>query len=513
MIKYGYLEPDMASRSMDEPIVLNYQRFAPNQGLAPYFREEVKKQLDRILHQNKYKKENGEYYNLYQDGLKVYTTLDNTLQQYAEKAMKDRMTKLQKEYEKAYGKNKPWLKNKPGFQSVLKRLKIYKRLKALKFSEEEILDSLSKPVEQELFSWNGSIKKSISTLDISMEPSTGAVRAYVGGIDYRYFQYDHVSQSKRQVGSTFKPFVYTTALESGMKPCSYFSPKAITYTDYEDWKPTNASDADSLKNLNYSLKYALSHSINTVAVKVLHETGINNVIDQAHAMGVQSNIEEVPSIALGSSNLRMIELGEAYTSFVNGSKPSQPIFIRKIKTKDGKLLASYEDLNPQGPIEKVYSDYTRQVMLEFLKATVDDGTAQRLRSKYQFNNDIAGKTGTTQDNKDGWFVGILPQLVTVIWVGNDHQQVGFSNTTIGQGANSALPIFANYLRALNKDQKYNKITKSTFETPSDQVIADLNCPLIKKETFLQRLFESSPDKTEFKKKKKKGIFSWLFNKD
>ncbi|MFH4967939.1 transglycosylase domain-containing protein [Gaetbulibacter sp. M240] len=526
MVKYGYLEPDMASRSMDEPIVLNYQHFAPNQGLAPYFREEVKKQLDRILRQNKYKKENGEHYNLYQDGLKVYTTLDNTLQQYAEKAMKDRMAKLQKEYENAYGKNKPWLKNKSGFQSVLKRLEIYKRLKALKFSEEEILDSLSKPVEQELFSWNGSIKKSISTLDslsyylkflntglISIEPSTGAVRAYVGGIDYRYFQYDHVSQSKRQVGSTFKPFVYTAALESGMKPCSYFSPKAITYTDYENWKPTNASDADSLNNLNYSLKYALSHSINTVAVKVLHETGINKVIDQAHAMGVQSNIEEVPSIALGSSNLRVIELGEAYTSFVNDSKPSQPIFIRKIETKDGKLLASYEDLNPERTVEKVYSDYTRQVMLEFLKATVNEGTAQRLRSTYQFNNDIAGKTGTTQDNKDGWFVGILPQLVTVIWVGNDHQQIGFSNTAIGQGANSALPIFANYLRALNKDAKYDKITKSTFETPSDQVIADLSCPLIKKENFLQRLFEPSPDKTEFKKKKKKGIFSWLFGNE
>ncbi|GAA4281526.1 transglycosylase domain-containing protein [Gaetbulibacter aestuarii] len=525
MVKYGYLEADSASIAMEKPLILDYQHFAPNQGLAPYFREAIKKQLDSILHQNKYKKPNGKYYNLYRDGLKVYTTLDNTLQKYAEQAMKDRMAKLQKQYENAYGKNKPWLTNKPGFELALKRLKKYQRLKASNLSEKEILDSLSKPREQELFSWDGSISKSLSTRDslsyylkflntglISMEPSTGAVRAYVGGIDYRYFQYDHVSQSKRQVGSTFKPIVYTAAIESGMNPCTYFSPKAVTYTDYEDWKPTNASVKDSINTLNYSLKYALSNSINTVAVKVLHETGIERVIDQAHAMGIKSNIESVPSIALGSSNLKVIELCEAYTSFVNESKPSKPVFIRKIETNDGKVLASYTDLNPKQPVEKAYSDATRQVMLEFLKATVNEGTARRLRSTYQFKNDIAGKTGTTQDNKDGWFVGILPQLVTVIWVGNDNQQIGFSNTAIGQGANSALPIFANYLRALNKDAHYNSLTKSSFETPSDKVTRSLDCPPTKKESFLERLFEPSPDKTEFNKKRKKGIFSWLFGK-
>ncbi|GGK25260.1 penicillin-binding protein 1A [Yeosuana aromativorans] len=524
MVKYGYLNPEEASKIKAKDFVLNYQHYAPNQGLAPYFRAVIKKQLDSILQLDKFKRPNGEPYNINQDGLKVFTTLDNTLQRYAEIAMRDHMTKLQKQYEKAYGNHDPWLKNKPAFLAMKKRLKKYKTLKALNLSEKEITDSLNKPQKQELFSWDGDTVKSMSTLDsleyylkilnaglISIEPSTGEVRAYVGGIDYRFFQYDHVSQSKRQVGSTFKPIVYTAALENGMSPCTYFSAKAITYTDYDDWKPTNASESDE-DNLNYSLEYALSHSVNTIAVKVLHETGIDSVISQAKAMGIKSHIEKVPSIALGSSNLKLIELAKAYTSFVNDSRPSEPVFITKIENKDGKVIASYDDLNPEQTIPKAYSDYTRQVMLEFLKATVNDGTAQRLRSSYNFKNDIAGKTGTTQDNKDGWFVGIMPNLVTVTWVGNDNQQIGFSNTSLGQGANSALPIFANYLQQLNADSNYNKITRAFFEKPSDDVIKDLDCEPTKKDNFLQRLFETNSDKTTFKKKKKKGILSWLLGK-
>ena len=521
MVKYGYLSPDKASKIKGEDLVINYQHYAPNQGLAPYFRALIKKQLDSILQQDMFKKSNGDTYNLYQDGLKVYTTLDNTLQRYAENAMREHMTKLQKQFEKAYGKHAPWQKNSPVFKASKKRLKQYKTLKALNFSEKEITDSLNKPQKQELFSWDGDTIKHMSTLDsleyylkflnagfISVEPSTGAVKAYVGGIDYRFFKFDHVSQSQRQVGSTFKPIVYTAALESGMSPCTYFSSKAVTYTDYDNWKPTNASEIKQ-DNLNYSLEYALSHSVNTIAVKVLHETCIDSVISQAKAMGIKSDIEHVPSIALGSSNLRLIELAKAYTSFVNDSRPSKPVFITKIEDKDGKVIASYGDLNPKQPAPKAFSDYTRQVMLEFLKTTVNDGTAQRLRSVYHFNNDIAGKTGTTQDNKDGWFVGIMPSLVTVTWVGNDNQQIGFSNTAIGQGANSALPIFANYLRQLNADSNYNKITQTSFEKPSSEVLHDIDCKPTQKDGFLKRLFKTNTDKTTFKKKKKKGILSWL----
>ncbi|MFC4721080.1 transglycosylase domain-containing protein [Geojedonia litorea] len=523
MNKQGFISDEEASIATESELELDYHHYAPNQGLAPYFRAEIKKQLDSILQNPDYKNPNGETYNVFRDGLKVYTTLDNTMQRYAEEAMREHMSNLQATYEKAYGKRAPWLKNKAVYEAAKKRLKVYKKLKTSGISEKAINDSLSKPKSLELFSWDGTIMESVSTLDslehflkflnaglISLEPSSGAIRAYVGGIDYRFFQYDHVSQSKRQVGSTFKPFVYTAALENGMDPCAYFSVKPVTYTDVDDWTPTNASEIDD-EDIDYSLEYALSNSINTIAVKVLYETGIDKTIEQAYKMGIKSTIENVPSIALGSANLSLLEMASAYSSFVNSSMPSTPIFITKIEDKNGNIIASFEDLNPKINQEKAFSDETRQTMLEFMKATVNSGTAQRLRTSYKLNNNIAGKTGTTQDNKDGWFAAIMPNLVTVVWVGNDNQQIGFSSTSIGQGANSALPIFAKYLQKLNNDSKFRTITHAEFETPRDDVLNNLDCEQSKKESFLERLFRSDSDSKEFRKKRK-GIFDWLKKK-
>ena len=519
----GYISEEEASKAIKNEIELDYQYYSPNQGLAPYFRNKIKVQLDSLIKLKKFKNSDGEVYDLFRDGLKVYTTLDNTMQQYAEDAVKKHLKKLQHQYEVAHGKNAPWLKNKRAYEYALKSLKSYKNLKAKGVSENIIMDSLNTTREVELFSWDSTTVSSLSTLDsleyylkflnvgfLSMEPSTGAVRAYVGGIDYHFFQYDHVSQSKRQIGSTFKPIVYTAALENGMDPCNYFSVKPVTYTDFDNWTPNNATEIED-QNLNYSLENALSNSVNTIAVKVLHETGIDNVIKQAHQMGINSDIEKVPSIALGSSNLSLIELAKAYTSFVNYSKPSTPIFITKIEDQKGNVIASYEDLYPNTKQDQAFSDDTRQIMLEFLKSTVNHGTAQRLRSTYNFKNDLAGKTGTTQENKDGWFVGIMPKLITVIWVGNDNQQIGFTSTSIGQGANSALPIFANYLQELNKDSRYNSITRARFEKPSKHILQLINCEPTKKEGFFERLFGNKKSKREFKKKKK-GIFSWLKKK-
>ncbi len=529
LVNYEYLTENEASNGKKADLTLDYQYYAPNQGLAPYFRAELKKQLDTILKLKKFRKPNGESYNLFHDGLKIYTTLDNSMQRYAEEAVREHMKSLQVQFETAYGQNAPWLKNKPAYLAAKKRLKKYKKLKSKGLTEKAIDDTLRKTYKTELFSWNEEDDniKSLSTLDsleyyskflnagmLSLDPKSGEIRAYVGGIDYRFFQYDHVSQSKRQVGSTFKPIVYTAALENGMPPCSYFPIKAVTYTDVDNWTPTNSSETSAdEENLNYSLEKALSNSINTIAVKVLYETGIETVIDQAHKMGIQSNIQHVPSIALGSANLNMIELAKAYTTYINESVPSTPVFITRIEDKNGNLIASFEDLNPKPSNEKAFDDSTRQVMLEFMKATVNEGTANRLRSKYQLENSIAGKTGTTQDNKDGWFVGITPKLLTITWVGNDNQQIGFSSTSIGQGANSALPIFAKYLQKLNNDSKYNPITRATFEEPSQEVLQSLDCELAKTDGFFKRLFKSDNDTKTFEKKKKKGIFSWLKKKD
>ena len=531
MEKYGYLTEDEAMKAKKDSIIIDYQNYAPNQGLAPYFRAQIKKQLDSLLKEKKYLKPDGEPYNIYHDGLKIYTTLDNTMQRYAEAAMKEHMSDLQRQFEKAYGQNAPWLKGKSAFEAAKKRLKAYKKFKAQGLDDTAIEDSLKIKHQTDLFSWDENSVKSMSTLDsleyyskflnaglVSLDPSNGAIKAYVGGIDYGFFQFDHIVQSKRQVGSTFKPIVYTAALENGMDPCTYFPLKAITYSDVNNWRPTNSGTFED-EDLNYSLQKALSNSINTIAVKVLYETGIDKVITQAENMGIKSKIEAVPSIALGSSNLTVLELAKAYTSYVNGSKPTHPVFVTKIEDKDGNVIAYYDDLYPDQSKEVMaYSDDTRQVMLEFMKATINEGTASRLRSTYQLNNAIAGKTGTTQDNKDGWFVGVMPKLITVTWVGNDNQQIGFSSTGIGQGANSALPIFAKYLQKLNTNPKYNDITKASFETPSEAVLNALDCEPTKADGFFKRLFGNNEDERKFEKKEKKkkkggGIFGWLKKKD
>ena len=524
MVKYGYLSEKEGSDAMQSKIELDYQYYAPNQGVAPYFRENIKKKVEKLLKDKDYLKPDGSNYNIYRDGLKIYTTLDLTMQKYAEEAMQKHMAKLQQTYEDAYGNRAPWLTNKKILESNLKKLKRYQQLQAQGLSEAQIKDSLTVKKEVELFEWSENKVVQASTIDslqhylkflnsgmVALDPENGAVRAYIGGIDYRYFKYDHVSQSKRQVGSTFKPFVYTAAIENGMEPCTYFPVKEVTYTDMDDWTPKNAGGLND-PDLNYSLEKALSNSVNTIAVKVMNDVGIEKVIDLAHKMGIESEIEEVPSIALGTENLGLLELAKAYTSFVNESKPTTPLFITKIEDKNGNLI--FENEAEEKEPEQVYSDYTRQVMLEFMKATINEGTATRIRNTYGLTNDIAGKTGTTQDNKDGWFVGITPKLVTVTWVGNDDQRIGFSSTGIGQGANSALPIFGEFMQELNRDEDFNSITQAKFETPDNEVLNDLDCELSKEDGFFKKLFGGEKDKKEFKKEKKKkgGIFSFLKGK-
>ena len=330
---------------------------------------------------------------------------------------------------------------------------------------------------------------------LSIDPSDGAVRAYVGGIDYRYFKYDHVSQSKRQVGSTFKPFVYTTAIENGMDPCTYFSPSKVTYTNYEDWSPSNSGDdEDEDPYINYTLENALSNSVNTIAVKVFDKVGIPKVLQQVKKLNIPEDLPKEPSLALGVAEINLKNLTGAYASYVNDSKPVKPYYITKIEDKEGNIIFEFK---PEASTEKAYSDYTRQVLLEMMKSTVNKGTAARLRSSYKLNNAIAGKTGTTQENKDGWFVGITPKLVTVTWVGNDNHSIGFKTTGLGQGANSALPIFAKYYQKLNTDSDFNEITKAQFEKPSSQVLNDLDCEPEKRDGFFKRLFKRKEKKKKF----------------
>ncbi|MGA9588954.1 MAG: transglycosylase domain-containing protein [Salegentibacter sp.] len=521
MGKYDYLTEEEVKEAEKKDIELDYKSYSHDEGVAPYFREQVRKDLSDIL--DTLKNKDGKKYNIYRDGLIVHTTLNYKMQVLAEEALKEHMEELQKQHEKSYGKYAPWLKNKAVIEDALKRSGTYKYFKKEGYSEEEIRKELEKTKPTELFEYGGSETKNISVIDsvkhylkflnagmLSVEPSTGAVLAWVGGVDFSYFQYDHVSQSKRQVGSTFKPIVYTAALEKGIEPCTYFSVRKVTYA--KGWTPTNASADEDDPYMNYSMKYALSHSLNTIAVKVLMRTGIQNVINEAREMGIESKLPKVPSIALGTAALNVEEMAEAYTSFVNHGKPEKPYYITKIEDAEGNLLA---DLSPEKERKKAFSETTRQVMIQMMKATVNEGTATRLRTVYGLNNDMAGKTGTTQDNKDGWFVGILPNLVTVTWVGADDQRIGFRNTAIGQGANSALPIFGKFVQKLNHESEFSKITRAHFAPVSAEVASLMDCDDSKKDNFLKRLF-SNPDKTEKyekkEEKKKKGFFQRLFGK-
>ncbi len=506
MVKYKYLSSNRADQTMNKPIELDYQYFNHDLGLAPYFREEVKKELIKILEEHK--KPDSTVYDVYKDGLKIYTTLDSKMQFLAEEAMKEHLQVLQKEYETSYGSTAPWKNNDALIKTAVKNLDLYKKLKEQGLSETQIEDSLSVKKDIELFEWEGNATKKISSIDslqhylkflntgmIAIEPTTGAVQAYLGGIDYRYFKYDHVSQSKRQVGSTFKPFVYTTAIENGMKPCTYFSTKEITYTNLDNWTPKNAGEEED-PHLNFTLEKALSNSINTIAVKVLNDVGIPKVVEQIRKLGITDSLSQEPAMALGTDGIKIKELAGAYASYVNEGKGVTPYYISKIEDKNGNIIASFEPKVTEIP---AYSDYTRQALLEMMKSTVEQGTATRIRTTYKLENDIAGKTGTTQDNKDGWFVGITPNLVAITWVGNDNYNIGFKTTVMGQGANTALPIFAKLYQKLNQDPAFDPITKSKFEKPSEEILKDLDCKPEKRDNIFKRIFGKKKKKKKFKK--------------
>lgn len=526
MEKYGYIDESLKKETSERPLETNYRRFDHNKGVAPYFREKIRLEVKTIL--DSLNASNNTTFDLYKDGLKIHTTLDIHMQCYAENAMTQHMKDLQSQFEKAYGENAPWLKNKNLLDKRIKELKLYKTLKGQKWSDVKILDSLNAQSTFRLFSWEGDELKNVSVVDslrhtmkflsagfVAVDPNSGAIKAYVGGINFDYFKYDHVADSKRQVGSTFKPIVYTTALEQGIVPCSYYPVEEITYTNQKGWTPSNGGKEEMDRHLNFSMEKAISESVNTIAVKVLEDVGIEPVIDQAKKMGLRSELPKVPSLALGTAQLSMLELIGAYTSYANNSRVSKPFYITKIEDKSGNVI--YED-QKRAEAEEAFSNETRQAMIEMMKSTVNSGTAQRIRTRYGLKNDLAGKTGTTQNNKDGWFVGISPKLVMLSWVGNDDHRIGFSHTSIGQGANSALPIVALFLKQMNQDKQFNTITQATFETPSDEVVAALDCDLEKRDGFLKRLFKKDQKEREFdatseeKKKEKKGLFGFLKKK-
>jgi len=511
MYSNDFISQPEADSLKQTPLQLNYRQYDHNQGLAPYFREEVRKQ---ILSWTKVQREKGEDYNIYTSGFKIYTTLDSKMQTLAEEAMTEHMKGLQDNFEKSYGKRAPWINDKNLINKVIQGSEPYKKWKNAGLNEKAIMDSMNLKKQMQLSDWHQDEMRTASSVDsllhylkflntgsLSIDPKTGAVKTWIGGINFEHFKYDHISQSKRQVGSAFKPIVYTTALENGISPCTYFSAQEVAYENMEGWSPSNSGKKDEAY-LNYSMEEALSNSVNTVAVKVLEKTGIPNVIGQAQKMGIETTLPSLPSLALGTAEIKINELAGAYASYLNDGKAVTPFLIKKITNAKDSILEVFEPVTAE---KRAFSEENGQIMIEMMKATVNSGTAARIRSTYGIKNDIAGKTGTTQNNKDAWFVALTPKLLNITWVGLDNHEIGFSSTSLGQGANAALPIFALWIQKLNADKSFDHITKAKFPTPSSAVMNKLDCDPVKRDGFFKRLFKNP-------KKKKTKDFKTSNNK-
>ena len=482
------------------PIELDFKRTNHNDGLAPYFREYLRKYMKGWLKENK--KPDGSEYNIYADGLKIYTTIDSRIQQYAEEAVATYMPILQEQFYNHWEDEgtdsipAPFDQEmRPGqVDTILMKAthgsERYRKLIKNNVSEEDIQEVFNTPVKMNVFTWNGGVDTVISPKDsilhykallqtgmMSMDPQTGFIKAWVGGIDHHYFQYDHVKEARRQVGSTFKPFVYAAAIDQhNYSPCMKIPNVQVifekeTWGLEEDWIPRNSGEKYG-GELN--LKEALANSVNTITAYLMKQVGPRKVRKFARAMGLKGRIPPAPSICLGTPDVSIYEMVGAYGTFANKGVYSSPIFLNRIEDKNGIVLDEFSPIT-----KEVLSEEKAYVILNLMQGVTKKGSGVRLRWKYGFKNQIAGKTGTTQNHSDGWFMGIVPNLVTGVWTGATDRAVHFRTITLGQGANMALPIWGEFMTRVYADPEL-AISMSDFEAPS-QISIELDCDQFDKE--------------------------------
>lgn len=479
MVKNGYLEEAQYDSISQIPIDMSHFGVMDhNTGQATYFREFLRKELTEWA--KEHTRADGKPYNIYRDGLKIYTTIDSRMQRYAEEAVDEFMGKeLQPSFFKHWEghKNAPFsLNDKDKIDNIIetsmKRSDRYRQLKNSGMCYDSIVAVFNTPVEMKVFSWDGPFDTVMTPMDsiryykwflqsslVSIESHTGHVKAYVGGIDYQFFKYDHVTQAQRQVGSTFKPFLYALAMQEGeYTPCTKIPniPYNIQLENGDFWSPKNAG-----KHVNeeITLKYALAQSNNWISAYLMNRFGPQAVISMARRMGVESPIDPVPSICLGVCDLKLIEMVGAMSTFANQGVYIKPMFITKIEDKNGNVIQRF---SPEE--NEAMSEVTAYKMIELMKGVVQSGTGGRLRYMYNLNNPIAGKTGTTQNQSDGYFMGITPDLTTGVWVGAEDRSVHFRSTALGQGSRTALPIWALYMKKVYADPTLN-VSKGEFPRP------------------------------------------------
>ncbi len=479
MAKYGYLDEQATDSLQQLPLELQYKRESSQEGLATYFREHLRQELDGRL--KKHTSPDGAAYNLYTDGLRIYTTIHSKMQTFAEEAVQEHLAKLQKSFDAHWKGRKPWGNDK----ILYRQMRLTSRYQALKASgrtEEEIIEQFNQPRRMQIFGWDGEEEKEMSPMDslkhyysllntgfLVMEPGTGDILAWVGGIDFKYFQYDHV-KSRRQVGSTFKPIVYAGAIRSGFRPCDYYYNRLVTYTDYEDWQPHNS---DGQYGGVYSMEGALSKSVNAVAVDLIVRTGVDSIRQLAHQMGVTSDIPQAPSIALGTADISLFDMLKVYGTIANRGKRPEPRYISRIEDGEGKLILSV-DRQPKD-FETILSVDQADMVRQLMQTVIDSGTARRLRYQYGIYTPIAGKTGTTQSHADGWFIGFTPRLAAGVWVGGEYPDVRFRSLRLGQGANTALPVWARFMKKVYTDKEFRQYKFDDFPEPELEVVEALDC--------------------------------------
>ena len=482
MARYGYLTAEIADSLQQQPITLNYYPITHNKGPAPYFRERLRLELKNRL--KNLRKPNGMAYNIYTDGLKIYTTIDFQMQAMAEDALNSHMKQLQKDFDK-HLKGQPAWEREEALAFAVQRSHQYQALYHSGYSPEAIDSILQLPSEMKIFDWEKGSKKNImSTLDsvkyylgllnagfLAVDPQNGEVKAWVGGIEHEYFQYDHVL-SQRQPGSTFKPFVYAAAIDRGIAPCSYYPNVLRTYPEYENWTPKNATEE---YGGFYSMKGGLTNSINTVTVQVMMQAGPKRVAEMAQKLGVSSSIPVVPAIALGALEVSLMDMVAAYSTFAaRGLRPNIH-YVRRVETADGTVLLDYENLKDTCNWQRPLTIDEADMMNDMLQAAINTGTGRRIRFRYNMKQPLAGKTGTSQNHSDGWFVGYTPRLVAGAWVGAESPAVRFRDLSLGQGANTALPIVAGFIQRISADETRAALANTPFPLPSEEVREALNC--------------------------------------
>ena len=485
------------------PLKINFTPESHNDGLATYFREYLRDYLKKWTKNNP--KPNGELYNINRDGLKIFVTLDSRMQQYAQEAVQEHMSNLQNYFFKEQKNNEsaPFYDLEEEqvtsiYTRARKRSERYRKMKKNGYSEKQIDSAFDAKTDMRVFSWNAQreVDTILSPNDsiqyyktilrsglLSIEPQTGHIKAWVGGINHKYFKYDHVEQGKRQVGSTFKPFVYATAINQlRLSPCEKFSNTPYTipkgrFGIPKAWTPKNSGEKYGGE---ISLKEALAKSVNVISARLIDMVTPANVARLAKSAGIESRIPKSPSIALGSVELSLMEMTGAYATFANKGMRVEPNMLLRIEDKNGTVLA---DFTPK--TNEVLSEESAYVVLELLKGVTTAGSGVRLRTSahyykdiitgfpYEFTNPIAGKTGTTQNQTDGWFMGVVPNLATGVWTGGEDRAVHFEKIAEGQGATMSLPTWALFMKKVYADTTLN-ISQEDFEKP-EYVGIDTNC--------------------------------------